>query len=374
MRRNEANDEVKTVTLSYQMNGFVGSAQELFDQRYEGVGGSDPITLPGDVLESNTPDQQQNEAPEAMQEAAEGEDFQESMRDPSHQDMDTTMVSPVNATISPLEPVGPIEIEGLELESEELSGDEEDESQDYSTRDETGQFVDGDKSITSTPEVTGEEPSEDVEGSTEEMELSADEEGDQGARLERQDQWVLEKHEDMMGNSDRVISGGDAGVNIMGTDAADTIETGAGDDCIDGGAGDDVIRSGAGDDVLFGGEGVDCLFGGDGSDIFHGGAGNDFLFGDGGADTFHIYADQGNDTIDGGTGYDTMQVFGTNWNVHIDGVGDMSMSDFMASDYATGSHTLTGHLWAGSSVVSDPDVTVIDFSNVEDIKFMDSGI
>ena len=82
----------------------------------------------------------------------------------------------------------------------------------------------------------------------------------------------------------------------------------------------------------------------------------------------------GSDLVAGGAGHDALEVYGTDWNVHINGVGDMSMDEFINSDYSSGGQALSGYIWNGGeeTPAEDPESTLINFSNVEEINFLDS--
>ena len=185
------------------------------------------------------------------------------------------------------------------------------------------------------------------------------------------------------GSGDDVMDGGSGNDRLSGGSGKDTIDAGSGhdyvnagrgDDTISGGAGNDRIHGGSGDDIIDGGSGNDRIFGGSGDDVIDGGAGNDRIKAGSGDDTVIIYANQGNDTIDGGAGVDTLNVHGTTWNVHIDGAGDMSVSDFLGSNYAQDGGEMSGYLWTGEGGADDPGATVVTFNDIEGISFTDVPI
>lgn len=86
-----------------------------------------------------------------------------------------------------------------------------------------------------------------------------------------------------------------------------------------------------------------------------------------------LLAGDGNDLITGGNGIDALEVHGTDWNVHINGVGDMSMNDFLNSEYSDGQHTMSGYMWDGGmdTPPEDPEATLINFNGIEEINFVD---
>jgi Ca2+-binding RTX toxin-like protein len=139
-----------------------------------------------------------------------------------------------------------------------------------------------------------------------------------------------------VGNTDRVIFGGNGSDTLTVSGGVATIYGGfgndiinaqfssgyisalnravlhgdAGNDTISGSAGTDLIHGGTGNDTLLGSNGNDNLYGGLGNDTVYGGDQNDTLYGDAGDD--FLNGDLGNDNLFGGAGADTLQDFSGN--------------------------------------------------------------
>jgi Ca2+-binding RTX toxin-like protein len=101
------------------------------------------------------------------------------------------------------------------------------------------------------------------------------------------------------------VTGGVAGLTLVGTNGADTLTGGGGNDTIDGRRGRDVLAGNAGDDVFLvsgaagfdsydGGEGVDAILGSSGDDIIGVASGGTLL--------------SGIEVIDGGAGFDILRL------------------------------------------------------------------
>ncbi|RMG89643.1 MAG: calcium-binding protein, partial [Chloroflexi bacterium] len=101
------------------------------------------------------------------------------------------------------------------------------------------------------------------------------------------------------GAGNDILRGGNASDIIIGGEGNDIIDGNGGNDILEGGVGNDTMNGGAGDDTVDGGAGDDFVEGGDGNDIIIGGVGNDTLEGDSGHghDTYIFENDWGNDTI-----------------------------------------------------------------------------
>jgi Ca2+-binding RTX toxin-like protein len=95
----------------------------------------------------------------------------------------------------------------------------------------------------------------------------------------------------------------------------DTLDASTGNDYANAGAGDDHLMMREGDDIAIGGEGNDTIDAGIGHDIVLGGLGNDYIHGNGGQDS--LAGQEGDDTVLGGTGSD--EVYGGEGNDYLSG-------------------------------------------------------
>jgi Ca2+-binding RTX toxin-like protein len=101
------------------------------------------------------------------------------------------------------------------------------------------------------------------------------------------------------------VTGGVAGLTLVGTNGADTLTGGAGNDTIEGRRGRDVLSGGAGDDVfrVAGAAGFDAYDGGEGTDLILGSSGDDII---GVTGSGPLLA--GIEAIDGGAGFDILRL------------------------------------------------------------------
>jgi len=88
----------------------------------------------------------------------------------------------------------------------------------------------------------------------------------------------------------KIIGGGAASEELIGSRGADIISGKGGDDWIWGRDGADTLIGDAGADMLIGEAGDDTLLGGDGDDMLYGGPGRDILTGGAGGDLFIFFA------------------------------------------------------------------------------------
>jgi Ca2+-binding RTX toxin-like protein len=101
------------------------------------------------------------------------------------------------------------------------------------------------------------------------------------------------------------VTGGIAGLTLVGTNGIDTLTGGSGNDTIDGRRGRDVLSGGAGDDVFL-------VAGAAGFDTYDGGEGNDLILGSSGDDIIGVTGSgtllAGIEAIDGGAGFDILRL------------------------------------------------------------------
>ncbi len=121
------------------------------------------------------------------------------------------------------------------------------------------------------------------------------------------------------GDFDNIVSGSDAGEQLVGTAGRDQLNGLAGNDTLFGLDANDELSGGDGNDYLDGGAGNDVLNGGNGDDQLGGAAGNDTLSGGAGNDIYVYGAGAGADTIINAGG-------GTDWLIFQDNISQDRLS------------------------------------------------
>ena len=154
----------------------------------------------------------------------------------------------------------------------------------------------------------------------------------------------------------RHSQGGQGDDKLLGDAGNDRLIGDGGSDILRGDEGKDILRGGQGDDKLFGGAGNDRLIGDEGDDVLMGGVGNDvFLYNEG----------DGSDIIDGGKGRDVLilKEFTQTFELQ-DANGEIVEIRDLVNDDQIDLKAL-----GGEGKITSPNGFVIDFKNLESLKF-----